>query len=272
MRNRTLLIFAAAVVTGGLAAYLALDTLREERPAQTREPAMELTSVAVAAHPMEVGAVVTETDVRLVDWPAGVVPAAYASDPSEVVGRGLLTSLEENEPFLSANLARAEAGGGLSITIPEGRRAMSVKVDEVIGVAGFVLPGTRVDVLVTLDRRANQETATKLVLQNVPVLAVDQTVQRSPQGEPKTVSVVTLMVDPMQGEQLALGATEGRVQLALRNPLDLGEAETSGAWADELIRKPVVQRASRTVQPTRWTVDVYRGPEVSRTTVSPGGE
>lgn len=271
MRNRTGLIFAAALLTGGIAAFLAVQALQDGEPTETAQARVEVTPVAVAARDLPMGRVLSEEDVRLVEWPSTSVPAGYSTSPAEVVGRGLLVSTTANEPLLSAKLARKEAGGGLGITIPEGMRAMSVKVDEVIGVAGFVLPGTRVDVLVTLNRIAGQEPATQAVLHNVQVLAVDQIVERDPQGEPKTVSVVTLQVNPVQGEKLALGSTEGRVQLALRNPLDMNEVETSGAWADELIRKPVVRRVSRAPGPTQWSVDVYRGPEVSTTKVSPSG-
>jgi pilus assembly protein CpaB len=153
-----------------------------------------------------------------------------------VVGRGLITEVRENEPLLDWKMANRDAGGGLPITIPEGMRAVSVRVDEVVGVAGFVLPGTHVDVLATVvpgsDRR---QTTTRIVLQNVRALAADQQHQQDIDGEPKYVTVVTLLLTPQEAEILTLAATEGRIQLALRNTLDAGEIDTPGRRITSLV-------------------------------------
>lgn len=275
MRNRVGLILALAVVSGALAAYLAWAFLRE--PAGTVAEASEVraVSVAVAARDMDVGHVLAAEDIELVSWPAAAVPRGYSGDPSEVVGRGLLTPVKANEPLLSGKLARSEAGGGLPIIIPEGKRALSVRVDEVIGVAGFTVPGTRVDVLLTLDQTAaTNEPATQVVLQNIEVLTAGQAIERDTRGEPHAVPVVTLLVDPEQAEKLALSATRGRIQLALRNTLDLEEVETSGARLTQLIM--MARPAATTTGPTRRVnpprprgvqVDVYRGPQRETSTV-----
>jgi len=180
-----------------------------------------------------------------------------------VIGRGLLMAMSGNEPILVSKLAPKEAGGGLSIIIEPGKRAMSVRVDDVVGVAGFAGPGSRVDVVVTLTGASTeQDPATRLILQNIQVLAAGQTIQRDIQGEPQTVPVVTLMVTPEEGEVLALAATEGRVQLALRNALDLEEVETSGVRIASLYprsrRVPTPVRRATPVD-TRVRVQLYRG-------------
>jgi pilus assembly protein CpaB len=160
----------------------------------------------------------------------------FATQVGEVVGRGLIVEVRENEPLLAWKLADKEAGGGLSITIPEGMRAVSVEVDEVVGVAGFVLPGTRVDVLVTIMPGTDRtQMTTRIILQNVRALAADQRYQQDIEGEPQYVTVVTLLVTPADAEALTLAATEGRIQLALRNTLDGAEVQTGGRRIPSLI-------------------------------------
>ena len=264
MQRRVVIILALALVSGGLAAYLAFNYLRE--PPEEEEGAPAVTEVVVAARAMDVGHVLSEEDVQVVEFPQAATPAGYATSISEVVDRGLI------EPLLSTKLARAEAGGGLPITIPEGKRAMSVAVNEVIGVAGFVLPGTRVDVLVTADQQGGDgSTDTQIVLQDVEVLSSGQTIERSRQGEPQTVSVVTLLVGPEEAETLTLAADQGQLQLALRNTLDRDTVQTEGQVVSNLLPRwrnrpsPSPRRVRR--PPPRQQVEVYRGPERSTTTV-----
>jgi len=132
-----------------------------------------------------------------VNFPVGAAPEGSFAKPQDLIGRGLIVSMVKNEPFLNAKLASKEAGAGLPPVIPEGMRAVSVRVNEVIGVAGYVLPGTRIE-------------------------------QDQEKGKPMQVTVVTLLVYPEQSERLALASTEGKIQLALRNPLDQGAPETPG--------------------------------------------
>ena len=271
-RKNMTLVLGLALICGGLAAYLSFTYLRSSGASGVAVASEPVASkVLVASRDMPIGRVLTPSDIKQVDWPAGTLPLGYASSPAEVVGRGLLMPVRANEPLLTNKLALKEAGGGLTITIPEGKRAMSVKVDEVIGVAGFVLPGTRVDVLVTVDQQAKyEEPSTKVILQNIAVLAAGQTVQKDEQGEPQTVTVVTLVVTPEEGEKLALAATKGRIQLALRNGLDLDTVETEGIRSRSLIatRRPVTTGPRR---PSGIQVRVFRGPESSTSTVEGGG-
>lgn len=283
MRNRAGMLLLMAMLAGGAAAYLAYQFLRDPvgSSAVQRADAGELIQVAVAVRDLPVGHLLAAEDVRMVEWPARVVPEGFSRSPAEVVGRGLLSNVAMNEPFLPSKLASSEAGGGLSILIPEGKRAMAVRVDDVVGVAGFVVPGTRVDVVVTLDESGtnNSQPVTQLVLQNIEVMASGQSIQRDARGEPQTTTVVTLLVDPEQGEMLGLSANNGRIQLALRNSLDPDTVQTMGARVANLLRRPppAPVRASGpaaprpAAAPSRVQVEVYRGPVRSESTVPPGG-
>src|SRR5262249_39006882 len=153
-------------------------------------------------------------------WPADVVPTGAFSDPKEIVGRGLVLSVARHEPLLPSKLAGAGAGAGLPPAIPDGMRALSVRVNDVIGVAGYGLPGTRVDVVATIEPNSNHPDITsKIVLTNVQVLAAGTKIENDQQGKPISVSVVTLLVNPVEAERLTMASTEGKIQLALRNPL-----------------------------------------------------
>ncbi|HKK08796.1 MAG TPA: Flp pilus assembly protein CpaB [Gemmatimonadota bacterium] len=283
MRNRVGIILVLALVAGGLAAYLAITFLGRSKQQEQAGTQPRQVQVAVAAKDLPVGAILKPTDVKLVPWPAEAVPAGYATSVEEVVGRGVITGVKTNEPLLASRLARKEAGGGLPITIPEGMRAMSVRVNEVIGVAGFVLPGTHVDVLVTLsDEQSSSGARTEVLLQNLTVLSAGQEIQQDQNGKPRSVPVVTLLVTPEQAEQLTLAATHGQLQLALRNTLDEDTVETNGVRMANLlpssrkaVYRPVLPRSTGR-QPSRVNVEVYRGPNRSTstvdTTVTGGGQ
>jgi pilus assembly protein CpaB len=252
-QKRLLLVLALALVSGVVAGLAALSYLRQQsRPLMAAETPKG--KMVVAAKDLPLGTVLKPEDIRLIDWPGGALPAGFAATPGEVVGRGLITPVTLNEPVLKTKLASKEAGGGLSITIPEGMRGVSVKVDEVIGVAGFVLPGTRVDVMVTVQPPAGESTdrlpaVTKVVLQNVQVLASGQTIQRDAEGKPQTVTAITLMVSPEDAEKLVLAANEGRIQLALRNTLDPDSVATRGIRVAALVANTGPQApVTRTVQ------------------------
>lgn len=239
-----------ATASGILAGYVALVYVSEQ-PAPLQAAVTSTRTAVVANRDLSAGAIIRREDVKTVNWPGSAVPAGYATDAGEVVGRGVIADVKENEPFLDAKLASREAGGGLPITIPAGMRAISVRVDEVVGVAGFVLPGTRVDVLATImPGNDRAQTTTRIILQNVRALAADQQHEQQIDGEPKYVTVVTLLLTPEEAEILTLAATEGRIQLALRNTLDSGETSTPGRRITSLVsaqpdapRRPAAPRA-----------------------------
>jgi pilus assembly protein CpaB len=254
-----------ATGSGLLAGYLALVYVSSETatPLQAASPAR---TIVVAARDLPAGTIVRREDLESIEWPGGAVPEGFNSELGEVVGRGLIVEVRENEPMLDWKLADKEAGGGMTITIPEGMRAVSVEVDEVVGVAGFVLPGTRVDVLATVmpgtDRR---QTTTRIILQNIRAVAADQRYQQEIEGEPQYVTVVTLLVTPEEAEVLTLAATEGRIQLALRNTLDVDEVETGGRQITSLLdaarrasRSSTSAPAARRVDPER-VIESYEG-------------
>src|SRR5215216_5322192 len=269
-RMRLWIVLLLAVTSGLLAAMLALRYLRQQAsPLASR--AAQPGKIALAARNLPVGATILATDVKLIDWPGAAMPLGYLGSINDAVGRGIITPVAENEPLLAAKTSTKDAGGGLPIIIRDGMRAVSVKVDEVIGVAGFVLPGTRVDVLLTLDKNDNRPQAiTKTLLQNVQTLAAGQSVTRDKEGKPQTVTVITLLVSPDNAELLALAAKEGRLQLALRNTLDTLAVSTSAARADKLTpnaASPSSNRPQRTRSATPapranpTVVEGYRGSE-----------
>jgi pilus assembly protein CpaB len=263
--SRLPIILLLAIIMGTTAGYLALRQVRGGALPGAAVPERGIVRLAVAGRDLPVGSILAAEDIRLVDWPAEVLPIGYSGSSDELVGRGLLTHVRANEPLLSEKLADRDGGGGLPILIPAGMRAVSVRVDEVVQVAGFVTAGTRVDVLVTLDGNDAASTTTRLILQNVPVLAAGQTVERDREGTPATVSVITLLVSPTDGERLTLASTQGRIQLALRGMMDMAETNTSGVRLSGLIQqqRPAATTArSVRVQPSRedaTIVETFRG-------------
>ena len=212
-------------------------------------------SVVVAARSMAIGTELTERDVKIVAWPAdSPVPGAIAN-PKEVFNRGLLTAVLENEPITASKVASLETGAGLPPAIPPGMRAISVRVDDVNGVAGFIAPRSRVDLVVTI-RRGN-DGVTRTVASNVQVLtAGTRREQGRSDGDSRALAttVVTLMVTPADAERIALAQSEGLIMLVLRNPLDHEATVTSGVKtaalmgeAAEAVKAPVEPRPVRRV-------------------------
>jgi pilus assembly protein CpaB len=227
MRSRIFAVLAVAILAGGGLAYGTYNVVNSK---QAQAPtAMATTAVVVAANDLPLGTALKAEDLRVVQFPEGQGPEGAFRTTEELVGRGIITPVVKNEPIIPAKLATKEAGAGLPPIIPEGQRAVSVRVDDVIGVAGYVLPGTRVDVLTTVTPTDHQtDTTTKVILSNVQVLAAGTRIDQDQENKPVQVTVVTLVVAPDQAERLALASTEGKIQLALRNPLDQGSPETPG--------------------------------------------
>ncbi len=229
-RVRIFIVLALAVTAGGVFAVGTYNYVQKVSQPTAGGPAMPTQPVVVAVNDLDVGAEIRAEDVKVIKWPKDSVPAQAMSDPKEAIGRGVITPLIQNEPLLPSKLSSKEAGPGLPPAIPPGLRALSVRVNEVIGVAGYVLPGTRVDVLATVNPSGNNgDVTSKVVLTNVQVLASGTKIERDVEkGKPVPVSVVTLLVAPEESERLTLAATEGKIQLALRNPLDKSIPSTPG--------------------------------------------
>ncbi|MBA2303915.1 MAG: Flp pilus assembly protein CpaB [Acidobacteria bacterium] len=227
MRNRIFAVLAIAVLAGGSLAYGTYNFM-QAAPAQAASMATQ--PVVVAAADLQLGAALTKDDLQIVAFPQGSVPEGTFAETSDLIGRGLIVPMVKNEPVLGAKLASKEAGAGLPPVIPEGMRAVSVRVNEVVGVAGYVLPGNRVDVVATASpTESRSDMTSKVVLSNVQVLTAGTRMEQGQDdNKPTQVTVVTLLVDPESAERLALASTEGKIQLALRNPLDQGAPVTPG--------------------------------------------
>jgi pilus assembly protein CpaB len=223
--KRTLIVLALSLLVAGAATMF---VYRAVASIPVREVEVKSYYVAVAAKPLPVGTMVSPSDVKLVAWPSSSPVTGGYSTAEEVVNRGLIAAAAENEPLTESKLAPRESGAGLPPTITAGLRAISVKVNEVIGVAGFVVPGTRVDVVVTVSKQ--NEGQSRVVVTNVQVLTAgtkfDQ--EQAKDGKPVPTSVVTLLVTPQDAERIALASAEGTIMLTLRNPLDTAPTVTAG--------------------------------------------
>lgn len=247
--TRTLLVVLIALAAAGVASYGAYRAIQS---IPVREVEVAQIQLVVAARAVPVGTLLTKDDVKLVPWPsASQVPTAFTAT-EQVVNRGVIDGLAENEPLTEAKLAPLGSGAGLPPTITEGMRAISLKVNEVVGVAGFVIPGTHVDVLVAL--RREPDAIARVVVSNVQVLTAgtrfdQENAQRD--GKPIPTSVVTLLVTPDDAEKLTLAAEHGRVMLTLRNPLDTAPTNTQGAKLANLFEGPNPPPVQKVVQGRR---------------------
>jgi len=221
-RTRVVLAIGFAVIFGLVASMYVYRQFAKATPVVK---AVETRQIVVSTMRISLGTRLEGKHLQLIPWPAGDPLPGMFSRLEDCLNRAVITSLVENEPILEGKLAPKEAGAGLPATIPEGMRALSVATNDVVAVAGFVLPGTMVDVLVTGSVQgrgsAGSDTVTRTILENVRVLASGQKVEQDKDGKPQTVSVVTLMVTPEEANKLAMSSTEGKIQLALRNTIDL---------------------------------------------------
>jgi pilus assembly protein CpaB len=200
-------------------------------------PNVDTQDVVVAAKPLPVGVTIKPDDIKIVKIPSTAFPKGAFSKPEEVIDRPVISNVLLEEPVLEGRLAARGAGLGLAPIIPPGMRAVSVRVNEVVGVAGFVLPGMHVDILVTgRPPGAGADTMTTTVLQDITVLSAGQTMQADPRGQAINAPVVTLLVTPDQAESLTLAGNEAKIQLVLRNASDTTRSQTPGKRMHELYR------------------------------------
>jgi pilus assembly protein CpaB len=267
-RSRLLMIGGLALALGLLVSFTVYNRLRTFAGSNTPERGVP---VVVAANDIAVGAKVTGRDLRVIDLPQSAVPPGSFSAISKVVDRGAVLPISKGEFVLPSKLAPENAGAGLPALIPAGMRAVSVRVNDVVSVAGFVQPGTHVDVLSTGNQGGN-ERQTTTVLENVLVLAVGRSLDRNAAADAQIAPVITLAVSPDDAQKLALVSTEGRIQLSLRNPTDtkkggIGATRSSSLYLGETPAptesKPkfhkVVAKPVTTVPPTPYAVEMIRG-------------
>jgi pilus assembly protein CpaB len=267
-RSRLLMIGGLALAVGLLVAFTVYNRLRTFAGSANNAGGVP---VVVAADDIQVGAKVQAQDVLVVTIPAAAVPPGAFSATSKVLGRGAVMPVSKGEFILPSKLAALNAGAGLPSLIPQGMRAVSVRVNDVVSVAGFVQPGTRVDVLATGTQGSGNDRQTTTVLENVAVIAVGKTLDRS-SSDAQTAPVITLLVSPDDAQKLALVSQEGRIQLSLRNPLDtkkggIGATRTSSLYLGEkpVATEPkpkahkVVAKGSTPPPPAPYTVEMIRG-------------
>lgn len=215
-RSRLLMIGVLALALGAFVSLMVYKNL-QGKGSSNNEPGAD---VIVAAGDIQVGARIEEHDVRTARFPAPGLPGGAYSKKSQVLGRGVIIPISKGEFILPSKLAPENAGAGLPSLIPPGMRAVSVRVNEVVSNAGFVGPGTRVDILLTGTPNGSSEPQTTTVLQNVAVIASGHNLERNAAGDAQNTPVITLLASPEDAERLTLASSEGRIQLAMRNPLD----------------------------------------------------
>jgi pilus assembly protein CpaB len=270
MNKRFLAVVAfALVVAMGVSFVVYQQLVKGIRTAASEKAA----KVLVAARDLPIGTLLKNEDLKLVEW-SGTPPAYAIIKSGEAVGRGVIANIYAGEPLNPARLAATGAGGGLAATIPQGKRAVAVRVNDIVGVAGFVSPGMRVDLLASgnpPDSAANTiGTVTRTVLQNIEVLSAGQNIQKDAEGKPVAVQVVNLLVTPEEAEKLSLASSDAKIQLVLRNPLDTETTKPPGTALAYILQgsapekpqpKPAARRAAPRppAPPAQPTVEIITG-------------
>jgi pilus assembly protein CpaB len=232
----SVLIFAFVVSAG--ASLLLYRLIASRVTANAKQPSAQ---VIVAARNLVLGTLIRDADVKMADF-GGTLPHGALLRKEDVVGRGVISAIYDGETIMENRLATKGAGAGLAATIPAGMRAVAVRVNEVVGVSGFVAPGMRVDILIAgtpPSAHNDAGTVSKTLLQNIEVLSAGQNFQKDSEGKAVSVQVVNLLVTPDQAEIMALASNETRIQLILRNPLDTQVTKTSGVALAGLYGVPI---------------------------------
>src|SRR6266700_1445592 len=216
----------AAVLAGGIT-FLFYRRMNSNKP--------KAAQIVVAATDLSVVLTLSQKDVSLLDWYSDVLPAGAFTKTEAVVGHPLLFPIVAKEPVLQRDLGLEGSGIGLAGKIPEGMRAVAVRSNEIVGVAGFLYPGSRVDLLMTFTPPGGNMPITDTVLQNVEVLTAGQTIEPDPQGKPQQVSVVTLLLNPEDSQKLQLASGQGAIQFVLRSGADKNSAVVRPTRLDELV-------------------------------------
>jgi len=282
MNRRLLIILLSAFVIAAGSTYLVWRMVGTRISASKPQASARLVA---AARDIKIGTILAPADLTTVAV-VGNAPPGSILDPKNAIGRGVIANIYNGEAILDNRLAPMGSGGGLAATIKEGMRACAVRVDEVVGVAGFVTPGMRVDVLVSgvppnQTGNNSQDTQTRTILQNIEVLSAGTDIQKDAEGKPQQVQVVNLLVTPEQAQILALASNQMRIQLVLRNPLDTKVTPVeqtaitslfSGPKAPEVKTKTGVRKAKPAAQQP-FTITVINGAQKSEEKfATPGGQ
>lgn len=265
-----------ALLLGGLATLLANNYLKK----QTDKP-YEGVKIASAAIDLPLGSKLDASQVRLATWPRDAMPVGGYTDPKPLMGRVVVRPLSAGDVITESKLMPTNNSGGImTYIVPQGHRAVTVAVNEVAGVAGFITPNSRVDILLTTPRPGSsndRDNISKIILQNVPVLATGQVTEQKEDGKPKVVPTVTLDVTPVEAENLVVGTKKGSLQLLLRNAIDVASIDTKGATVAKALgavepapraavtrrapprRKVVATPAAAPPPPARFQMEVLKG-------------
>jgi pilus assembly protein CpaB len=263
-RRLTSAFIIALLVSGVFTFWL---SQRFTKPKAAPPPAKS--QYVTAAANMEAGQVIKAENLHLVDWPASMPLQGASTAPQSLVGRVVLYPLAAGEPILERQLSTPGSGNGMTVKIPDGMRALALRTDEVVGVAGFLLPGTHVDVLVTLHPANSPDPVTATVLQDAQILATGQKTKPDPAGKPTTATVVTILVNPQDAEKVVLASTQGSIHFVLRNGSDREQVKGPPVLLSQLsgVALPlpgpgkVVQKAERAAAKP-YTVETFMGPTV----------
>lgn len=227
-KTRTIIVVGIAFL---LAAFASVGVYRylSEKGRAVEQAKLKTVSIVVASVAIPVGTTINANQVAVTAWPRDADPKGSFQDKKSVIGRVARRDFVAGEPIVVSKLVPTNKGGGLlSFIVPEGERAFTVRVNEVVGVGGFIVPDTRVDVIVTMTPPGSSEKVSKVILENVNVLAAGQTIEQK-ENKPITVNTVTLAVTPEEAESLALASNDGVIQLVLRNFMDSDNVVTVGA-------------------------------------------
>ena len=250
-----------AAVLAGLVTFVVFKKLRANLSKQ------QITQIVAAVTDLPVGATLTAKDVSLVDWPSNMPLAGSFATTEAVVGKPLIHSIGAKQPIFQRDLGIEGSGIGLSAKIPLGMRATAVKSNEIVGVAGFLYPGSRVDVLATYVVPDHPGSITQTVLQDVEVLAAGQTIEPDPQGKPQQVNVVTLLLAPEDSQKVQLAGNQGTIQFVLRNGTDSKSVDLTPTRLDQLaglVKPPAppakaAKRAPAPAPPPKYSLEVIQG-------------
>ena len=276
---KPLVVLGVAVVIALITTLIIYSSI-QKRAGVAKVPIQETQPIAMATVDLNWGTVVVKEMVKMEPFLKSSLPAGAYTDMNSLLGRVVISSIRAKEPFLESRLApQSLKTGGVAAVIGPKKRAVAVRVDKVIGVAGFVHPGNRVDILVTMAKGKAEEPVTKIVLENILVLAAGPEVQtaKGKEQQPATVDVITLEVTPEEAEKLALAATEGKVQLALRGLIDTEEVLTKGISIPTLLASysgsgPVVGAKGKTSRAASARKPVYAEKQVFFVELIQGGK
>jgi len=277
-KTRVILVIVVAILLALLASVGIYRYLSETGRA-AEEARLQTVGIVVAVVDIPIGTTINPNQVAITAWPKDLYPKDSFADPKSVVGRAVRRDFLRGEPIVASKLVPTDKGGGLlSFIVAEGKRAFTIRVNEVVGVGGFIVPDTRVDVILTTSPSGGSERISKIVLENMQVLAAGQIVEQK-ENKPITVNTVTLSVTPEEAEKLALAGNDGVIQLVLRNFMDSDNVVTLGATKARVLSgyrpsgppqepatskgKRIVRRKSRAsvlpVARKTFTVEVIKG-------------